>query len=391
MSGAYPALKFAAFAVVCALFASWLVVMIGNIRPFEGAHVYEAEFDDATGLVTNDEVRISGVPVGRVQEVVTERGRAVARFTVRDDITLEDQTTVGIRWRGVVGLRYLYLYPGGDEELEPGHRFPTERTFSPASIAVALERITPIMRALEPETQNVFLQAMEEALVGREVEIQSLIAEAGDLTQTLASRDQEIGRILENASTLTNTLGAQDEAIKSMLSTFAEASETVAERNDLLERLIVDLSSNQAEFDRLITANEGEIRGALAALDEISAVLAVNRDNFEDVLKYSGHGIIPYHLISRWGNFFLVRFVGTSVGEQGENWDHRGGHPGAQVPPRQEFSDTGAGTSREHRQLPLEDVPWTRGGGPEDGDSHSGGSNPGLAGFFAGASAGGPR
>jgi phospholipid/cholesterol/gamma-HCH transport system substrate-binding protein len=342
MSGAYPTLKFAIFSVICALIGFWIISMIGNVRVFESDVTYEAVFDDATGLLENDEVKVAGIAVGRVDSVEVERGQAVARFRMRDDIDLGEDTTVGIRWRGLQGLRFLYVYPQGDGQLEEGHRFSSERTFAPASIAVALERITPIMRSLEPEVQNTFLRAMEEALVGRETEIQQLIAEAGSLTQTLADRDTQIGRLLENAATVTGALAQRDDEIRSMLASFANSAELIASRNDQLEALIVQLSDNQSELRRMLDANEADVRGILAELEQITTILSDNRENLEDVLKYSGEGIVFYHRISRWGQFFNVRFVGVTVGEDRETFvsDGRGSEP---PEPRRERQDTGGG------------------------------------------------
>lgn len=343
MSGSYPLIKFGIFAVICGVIAFWIVSMIGNLRIFESDVTYEALFDDATGLLENDEVKVAGVAVGKVDSVEVERGQALVRFSLRDDIELGQDTTLGVRWRGVVGLRFLYVYPDGDGELEPGHRFATERTFAPASIAIALERITPVMRALDPEVQNVFLEAMEEALVGREAEIQQLIAEAGSLTQTLADRDTQIGRLLENAATVTGALAQRDQEIRQMLSSFANSAELIASRNDQLESLITQLSGAQAELRRMIEANEGDVRGILRELEEITNIVLAQRDDFEDVLKYSGEGIVSYHRISRWGQFFNVRFVGMTLGDDRETFvnDGRGSHP--QEPRRERQDVTGAG------------------------------------------------
>jgi ABC-type transporter Mla subunit MlaD len=119
------------------------------------------------------------------------------------------------------------------------------------------------MRALEPEVQNVFLQAMEEALVGRELEVQDLVAEAGSLLQTLAARDDQIGRVLENAAEFTTELAQRDDAIRDMLASFAGSAELIAERNDQLEALILQLGDAQAELRRMLEAGrerDAEIR-----------------------------------------------------------------------------------------------------------------------------------
>jgi phospholipid/cholesterol/gamma-HCH transport system substrate-binding protein len=336
MSGKYPTLKFAIFAVICATVAIWIVSMIGNLQLFQGLDSYEAVFDDATGLLENDEVRIAGVPVGRVESVVLERGQAVVRFSIREDITLPEETTLGVRWRGVIGLRYLYLYPQGDGAIEPGYRFATERTFSPASIALAIERITPVVRALDPEVQNVFLEAMQEALVGQEEDVRNLIREAASLTQTLATRENEIARILQNAESLTQTLATADDDVRRWLGNFAEAAETVADRNDMLEAFLTDVANAQGELEHNLDTNHENIRGALAALDDILAVVSEQYEDLDSVFRYVSEGMMPYHLMSRWGNFFLLNFVVTTLGEEGEQSDGRGG----EMKPREQYADT---------------------------------------------------
>jgi phospholipid/cholesterol/gamma-HCH transport system substrate-binding protein len=345
-----PLLKFAVFAVICVLFGLWITSMIGNITWFQGHHEYEAVFDDATGVLQNDEVRIAGVPVGRVRSTELDRGQALVRFTVRDDVVLPEDTTVAIRWRGIVGLRYLYLHPDGEGELEAGHRFGTERTFSPASIGVALERIVPVMRALEPEVQNQFLQAMEEALVGQEEEIRSLVDEAAELTQTLAGREQEIARLLQNAGVVTQALARQDDSVRTWLGNFVEVAEGIAARNDMLEAFILELGDQQDEMRNFLETNSEGISMAIHALDEITFIIEENIEDFEDVLRYSGHGVIPYHLMSRWGNYFLVRFIATTLGEEAEQTDGRG----QTLPPRRDWSDTtGDGSGQRARNSSM--------------------------------------
>jgi phospholipid/cholesterol/gamma-HCH transport system substrate-binding protein len=331
-----PLLKFSIFAAICVMFGLWLTSMIGNITWFEGQTEYQAVFDDVTGLVVNDEVRIAGVPVGRVVDAELHRGQALVTFKIRDDIVLPEATTVGVRWRGIVGLRFLYLYPQGEGELEAGHRFDSGSTFSPASIGVALERIVPIMRSLEPEVQNEFLHAMQEALVGQEEDIRRLVDEAAELTQTLAGREHEIARLLQNAGIVTQGLADRDDEIRAWLGNFVEAAEGIADRNDMLEQFISEVDDQQSEMRQFLETNSEGISLAIEALDEITFIIEQNIDDFEDVLKYSGHGIIPYHQMSRWGNYFLVRFLSTTSGEQAEQSDGRGQY----LPPRENYSDT---------------------------------------------------
>lgn len=340
MSGERPLLKFVAFSAVCIAFAVWLIVTIGNIALFADRASYEAEFADVTGLVRNDAVKVAGVDVGKVESIHVERGRAVVRFTLDESIELGETTTVGVRWRNLLGLRYLYVYPSGEGEIEAGHRFPIERTLQVADFGLLMKRLTPVFRSLDPEVGNVVVRALNEAISGREDRIQALIAEAGDLTNTLADRDEQIGRILANGAELASAYAERKEALRSLLESFADVSDTLAARNDEIERIVVDLAAATDELARFVDANDEQIRGSIDELDVITSILSENEDQLELIATYMGRGLAFYHRTSRWGQWFNIRVVGSS--HAGDN-EH--GERGADLPEPDEEEGEGGGAA----------------------------------------------
>ena len=91
------------------LLTSMLVVTIGNLS-FGGTKEYRAEFVDATGVVKGDDVRIAGVKVGSVTDVeIVDRTRALVSFYVEEDTPLSGATEAAIRYRNLVGQRYISL------------------------------------------------------------------------------------------------------------------------------------------------------------------------------------------------------------------------------------------------------------------------------------------
>ncbi|HEX2027166.1 MAG TPA: MlaD family protein [Nitriliruptorales bacterium] len=344
MSGERPLLKFVAFTAVCVVFAGWLIVTIGNIAPFADRVSYQAAFADATGLVENDAVKIAGVDVGKVNRIHVERGRAIVTFAIRDDLPLGRDTTISVRWRNLLGLRYLYVHPAGTGQLPAGHRFPTERTVAVADFGELMERLVPIQRALEPQVANVVVRALDRALDDRELQVQQLIADAGSLTTTLAERDRQIGRVLQNAADLAGAYAQREQALRQLLNTFADVSETVAARNDEVERIVVDLADAQAELARFLDRNEEEIQGVIDELDAITSILTVNQANLEDIVTHLGRGLVFYHRTSRWGQWFNVRAAGVSEGGEVISTDRGACLPRPVPPDRQR---PGAGGSDE--------------------------------------------
>jgi phospholipid/cholesterol/gamma-HCH transport system substrate-binding protein len=315
MNESFPLLKFSIFAAVCLGFTAWLVVTIGNIS-FESRASYAGDFTDVQGLLVNDDVKISGVTVGKVEEIEHQPG-GIARvsFSVRDDVAIPEDSTLTIRWRNVLGLRFLYIEPGTEgEPVAADHTFPADQTRSPADLGSLLQRMAPFIHALEPELQNQVLQAFSEALVGREEEVRSLIAEGAELTQTIASRDAEIESMLTNSVTVLDAYARREQQLRGLLDSFAEVSGTLASRNDELEAAIVALADGQEELQRFVEGNRGEIEGTLDALEELSDVLGADHEQLSWALETTPRGLVGYHLISRAGQWFNNRAVGASVG-----------------------------------------------------------------------------
>ena len=103
-----------------------LAATIGNFR-FGGTTSYQALFTDATGLLKGDDVRIAGVRVGEVDGVVggsTRRPLARRRSpsTSTPTAPLADSTRAQIRYRNLVGQRYVALTEGAGSgaPLQPG-------------------------------------------------------------------------------------------------------------------------------------------------------------------------------------------------------------------------------------------------------------------------------
>lgn len=343
MTDRHPLLKFGVFTVVCLGFAAWIIAVVGNISPFADRTSYEGVFADATGLLVNDDVKVSGVTVGKVTGIeVADGGKALVHFAVDDDVEFGDETQLEIRWRDVFGLRFLYLHPAGEGQLPGGHQFGDEDTIGPADIGLLLERITPFMQALDPDQQNQVLQALSEALVGRTQEVRDLVKQGASLTQTVAAREEAIGRVLENSATVLDAYARREADLRALIDRFAEVADTLAERNDELESAVVTIADAQAELRRLLEANDAEIRATLDELDEITTILTFNRDNLEDLATFSGRGIVAYHRISRLGQWFNIRAVGASS-DYDELSSERGAHL---AEPRTSAGSSGTGLAR---------------------------------------------
>src|SRR3712207_5833653 len=270
MAERHPAIKFILFGVVCLLCGAWLAQQTGNIRLFSSTNSYQAVLDNVSGLVPQDSVLLSGVRVGEVDTIDIERGKALVTFTVDKEVKLRDSWEVGARWRNVTGQRYFYLYPVGDGDvLKPGGRIPLEQSRPVADIGLFLERLTPLLRAINPEQQNKLVEALNTALAGKEERTQRLVADLGSLTNTLADQDQKIDRVLEQGNNLLSSYARRKDSIEGFLTEFSKVSETLNARDGEFIAAIDDISDVQEELASLIERNDADIHEVVSQLEQI--------------------------------------------------------------------------------------------------------------------------
>ncbi len=87
------------FVLPCSLITGYLYFSIGNIQSLklgpiqllDNQYTLRAMFDDVTGMLPNDNVKVAGVVVGKVTKVKVIDGRAQVTFKVRDGVKLADR------------------------------------------------------------------------------------------------------------------------------------------------------------------------------------------------------------------------------------------------------------------------------------------------------------
>ena len=140
--------KLIIFIVVTTLATGVLVVLIGNLT-FAVHADYKAVFSDATGVVKGDDIRIAGVKVGSVKSVeIVDRTRALVTFTVANELDVTKAPPRTIRYRNLVGQRYISLTQGvGDlDPLPEDATIPMSRTAAGARPDGAVQRLQAAVR-----------------------------------------------------------------------------------------------------------------------------------------------------------------------------------------------------------------------------------------------------
>jgi phospholipid/cholesterol/gamma-HCH transport system substrate-binding protein len=303
--------KVLVFLVISAIFTGALLVKIGNMRLFAHTYSLEAEFADATGIFRGDAVKLAGVDVGRVDSAHIEDGRAIVKFNLDDDIKLTKDSVVSIRWRNVLGQRFLYVNPGSAEgaALNDGDRVPLSQTQTAGDIGEFLNHLGPVLRAIDPDKANAFLDAVNTALAGNEANIQSLVTDGATLATQLAQMDDQIRSLLTSSNTILSTVASQDQALGSIVDNLDLVAARLNDMTSDINSLLVNFSDVQEQLNRLLVENRTNIDVSLRSLRTVARTLAANKKQLETTLCTLPIGLSNYFQTTSWGEWFNVRIT----------------------------------------------------------------------------------
>lgn len=302
------ALKFGGFVALCLVFTVWLASTIGNttvgglVGRGPSTYTLTAAFDDVSGLLVDDNVKIAGVAVGKVSDIDVDAGLAVVTMEIKSDHVVPADTAAAVRWRNLIGQRYLYLIPGdAPTRLEDGDTI-TETT-DVIDLGELFNRLGPIVATIDTAQVNDFLDSVTTALDGNEASVSKTLDDLALLVQGLGERDEAIGRLIENLEVVARTVADRDTQIETMLDNLAALSRTFSDNTALLETALVEIGAFNRDLSSVLEANRDEIDGILASLDTTLATVADELGPLEVALDRLDETAAATFNASRHGEF----------------------------------------------------------------------------------------
>ena len=230
--------------------ASYVLVSTITNAGYGEQLTYRAEFTDVAGLVEGDEVRIAGVRVGQIVGIAlaeeTDRPVAEVEFEVCSDVPLPASVEALIRYRNLVGQRYIALTEGegaGGRTLEEGALIPLAQTTPALDLTVLFGGFRPLLQALTPADTNRLSFEIIQVFQGEGGTVESLLSHVASLTDSLADKDAVIGSVIDNLTTVMGTVAARDQQLSDLVVS--------------LQQFVTGLAEDrEAIFDSLQTIDE---------------------------------------------------------------------------------------------------------------------------------------
>jgi phospholipid/cholesterol/gamma-HCH transport system substrate-binding protein len=249
---------------------------------------YTAEFTDASGLHLDDDVRVRGVRVGKVESIdlVHRDGQNVAnvKFTLDHQYGIVAISRLAIKFQALTGVRYVDVtdvaegYAAGDLVTH----LPTSMTQASFDVTALFNGLQPVLATLSPEEINTFTANAASFLTGDGSGLAPLLDSLRKLTEFVSDRQEVVAILMRNLSAVADSIESKSKQFIHMIDL---ANQPVEAALTILDELRKDFLYGKDFFDPV-----ARLLSHLGLRPEINIDVALDRafsnlDNFFDAMK----------------------------------------------------------------------------------------------------------
>jgi phospholipid/cholesterol/gamma-HCH transport system substrate-binding protein len=295
-----------------------LAITIGNIQ-FGSKTSYKAVFSDATGVVKGDDIRIAGVKVGSVDGVdIVDRTQALVSFSVQSTTRLTQSTYATIRYRNLVGQRYISLSQGsgGPGVLHDGDTIPLSRTAPALDLTVLFNGFKPLFAAMTPEDVNKLSYELIQVFQGEGGTLEGLLNRTASVTNTLAARDRLVGDLISNLNQTLTHVGDRSQQLSDLIIQFRKFVTGLSNDRHAILGSLDSISNLTVQTSQLVTGIRPGLTKDITELRHVTANINARRSEVDRALH-----VLPIKLTKvgrtaiygSWFNFYLCDFTGRVI------------------------------------------------------------------------------
>jgi len=276
-----------AFVILALLAAIALVFNTGSDKRY-----ITADFQQVNSVYKGSDVKILGVPVGKVVSL-TPRGDVVrVKISYDKKIRIPAGVKAVVVSPSIVGDRFIQLAPAytSGPVLKDGGFLSLDHTAVPVELDAIYKSLDDLSLALGPKGANKdgslssLIDNTAKQFSGNGAQFNDTIRNFAKLSTTLSDNKDELFGSVREVSQFVSLLKANDSTVRSFNSSTAQVSTVLeGERKDLAGTLKA-LSLALVDVHSLVKENRGALKANIDNLTSISKVLARHQKDIQEVV-----------------------------------------------------------------------------------------------------------
>ena len=275
-----------------------VLVLIGGVLAAVRASGHSARtmvvgyFDNSTALFPGDDVRILGVPVGKVDRIEPQPDRVKIWFWFNSDVKVPAEVNAVIMSPQLVTGRAIQLTPAYADgpTLQNGAEIPQSRTAVPVEwddVREQLQRVNELLQPTEPggvSTLGEFITTAANNLRGQGPTIRDTIIKLSQTLSALGDHSQDLFATFKNLSTLVSALEDSAGLLEQLNGNLAAATALVADDPNKVGQTVEDLNAVVGDLQSFAADNREALGTTSDKLGSITTAMVDSLDDIEQTL-----------------------------------------------------------------------------------------------------------
>jgi phospholipid/cholesterol/gamma-HCH transport system substrate-binding protein len=262
-------------------------------------------FTSAVGLYPGDQVRILGVPVGRVDAIEPRPSDVKITMSVSDDVKIPKDAKAVIMSPNLVSARFIQLTPAytGGAVLPDGGSIDLARTAVPVEWDEVKEALTQLAVQLGPTTGSMqgplgaAINQAADTFDGKGESFHNALLQLSQVAGRLGDSRSDIFGTVKNLQILVNALSASNEQIVQFAGNVASVSQVLADSSRHLDDTLGTLNKALSDIRGFLHENNSTLVDTVNQLNDFTQTLSDQSENIEQVLHVAGPGIANFYNI----------------------------------------------------------------------------------------------
>lgn len=241
----------------------------------ERGYKLTVDFETAAGLEPKGDVKMAGVPIGKVEDIQLAGNRARLVLRIRPEVQIPVDSVASIQTQGLLGEKYVELLPGKDTQRTLPAGGQVTNTLSPTNLDAIVRKVEGISEDVKKFTATLAETfGTEEGKQALGDILRDVRATTASLRTVVQGNEERFDRILANIDRLSGDLSdissANKEDVRVAIANLRAFSETLKTETPALARKLEAMSDNVSV---VVGENRENIRESIQNLKTASAKL----------------------------------------------------------------------------------------------------------------------
>jgi phospholipid/cholesterol/gamma-HCH transport system substrate-binding protein len=276
-----------------------------TVWPSRGGNEVVAYFPSAVGLYPGDDVRVVGVPVGKIDSIEPRAKDVKITMTVRGDVTLPADARAIVIAPNLVSARFIQFTPAftGGPALADGAEIGLDRTGIPVEWDDVKEQLTALSTQLGPREGSVqgplasVVNQAADTFDGNGDSFRNALRELSQTAGRLGDSRTDLFGTVRNLQVLVDALSNSNEQIVQFSNHVASVSQVLADSSQDLDQTLGTLNQALTDVKGFLNENNTALIGQVDKLTEFTTLLTEHSDDIEQILHITPNGLANFYNI----------------------------------------------------------------------------------------------